>query len=594
MRGNRVVERLSTDLLLMQRLARFSRPYLLHILGLCLLSFVATPLTLLSPLPLKIAVDTVIGSKPLPGFAAALTPDSFEQSAGAMLALAAGLLLAVTLATQLVSVGTAILRTLTSEKLLLAFRAVLLRHVQRLSLTHHDQKSTADSIYRIQYDANAIQYIAVDGVIPFVTAGLTLVGMIYVTVLLDWQLALVALSVAPPLILIARHRRRRLRSISREVKRLESSVLKVVQEVLGTLRVVKAFSQEDREHERFVQHSTHGMRRRIALAFVEGRYGTLNAMVTAVGTATVLVVGVRHVQAGTLTLGDLLMVMAYIARLYEPLRTIGRKAGSLQSHLASAERAFELLDTEPDVVERPLARRLQRARGEIVLQNVGFSYRKGSPVLRDLSFRIPAGTRVGISGRTGAGKTTLASLVMRFHDPDAGRILLDGVDLRDYKLADLRDQFAIVLQEPVLFSTTIAVNIAYGRPDATQSDIEKAARLANAHDFILGLPEGYDTEVGERGMMLSGGERQRISLARAFLKDAPILILDEPTSSVDTRTESAIMEAMERLMQGRTTLIIAHRQSTLKGCALQVDLDAEGNLHGSSAMSDLDLIRNKS
>jgi ATP-binding cassette, subfamily B, bacterial len=267
------------------------------------------------------------------------------------------------------------------------------------------------------------------------------------------------------------------------------------------------------------------------------------------------------------------MVMTYLSQLYGPLETISQKIGDVQSSLASAERAFELLDETPDVEEKPHARRLGRARGAVEFRDVSFTYGGEVSVLRDISFDITAGTRLGIVGRTGAGKTTLVNLITRFFDPTSGAILLDGVDLRDYKLADLRNQFGIVLQEPVLFSTSVAENIAYARPSARRRDVIAAARAANAHDFVLELEDGYETVVGERGMSLSGGERQRIALARAFLKDAPILILDEPTSSVDTQTEAAIMEAIERLMAGRTSLMIAHRLSTLDICDARFEIE---------------------
>jgi ATP-binding cassette, subfamily B, bacterial len=264
--------------------------------------------------------------------------------------------------------------------------------------------------------------------------------------------------------------------------------------------------------------------------------------------------------------------MAYLSQLYSPLSTLSKLLTDLQSALVSAERAFAVFDEVPEVIERRNARSITRASGALALRNVCFSY-GSAPVLRGISFDVSPGIRVGISGATGAGKTTLASLLMRFYDPTAGQILLDGVDLRDYKLSDLRNQFALVLQEPVLFSTSIAENIAYARPGATEEQIIEAARLANAHEFITHLPEGYRTLVGERGMRVSGGERQRISLARAFLRDAPILLLDEPTSSVDVKTEAGIMDAMDRLMRGRTTIMIAHRLSTLENCDLRLELD---------------------
>ena len=267
------------------------------------------------------------------------------------------------------------------------------------------------------------------------------------------------------------------------------------------------------------------------------------------------------------------MVLAYIGQIFGPLRSMTSTTAGLSQSLASAERAFAILDETPDVRDKPDARPIQRARGAITFRNVTFSYRPNQPVLEDVTFEAAPGTRVAIQGRTGAGKSTLVSLMMRFYDPDDGQILLDGADLRDYRLEDLRNQFAMVLQEPVLFSTTLRENIAYARPAATEEEIMRAAKLANAHEFITSLPEGYGTPVGERGMMLSGGERQRISLARAFLKNAPILILDEPTSSVDMKTEAAILEAMDRLMKGRTSILIAHRLHTLKNCDMNLQLE---------------------
>jgi ATP-binding cassette subfamily B protein len=266
--------------------------------------------------------------------------------------------------------------------------------------------------------------------------------------------------------------------------------------------------------------------------------------------------------------------MAYLAQIYEPLKTISKKLGDLQSSLASADRTFALLDEITEVTQRPHSQPLIRAVGAVEFRNVSFAYQQGQEVLRDISFNIHPGARVGIVGRTGAGKSTLINLLMRFYDPCKGQIFLDGVPLSDYKLSDLRNQFAMVLQDPVLFSATIRENIAYANPHATEEAINRSAKLANVHEFIMTLPEKYNTTVGERGIRLSGGERQRISLARAFLKDAPILILDEPTSSVDVKTEAAIMEATERLMQGRTAFMIAHRLSTLENCDLRIELAA--------------------
>ncbi|MGA7501054.1 MAG: ABC transporter ATP-binding protein [Isosphaeraceae bacterium] len=556
----------STDLTLYRRLLRLMWPFWPHIAGGFLLSLLAGPLALLTPLPLQIAVDGVLGPRPLPGLLGALLPAAVANSDTSILLVAAGLAVAIALATQLQGFASSLLSTYTGERLVLSFRAQLFRHAQRLSLAYHDSKGTADSIYRIQYDAFSLPYLVIDGALPFVAACVTLAGMIYVMIRIDWQLALVALAISPVLLLVSRIYRRRLRCQSQEVKKLESSALAVLQEVLSALRVVKAFGQEDREQERLDRRYSEGMQARLRLLLIEGGFDLIIGLTTAVGMATGLVIGMRHVRSGALTLGQLLLVMGYLSQLYAPLKTIGRKAASVQSHLAGAERACALLDEAPDIAERSQVRPLTRARGDVAFQGVGFGYGDDRPVLRDLSFEIGAGTRVGIAGTTGAGKTTLVSLLTRFYDPTAGQILLDGVDLRDYSLTDLRSQFALVLQETVLFSTSIAENIAYALPGASGEAIVEAAKVANAHEFIARLPRGYATQVGERGMALSGGERQRIALARAFLRDAPILIFDEPTSAVDTRTEAAILEALERLMWSRTTFLIAHRASTLARC----------------------------
>ncbi len=562
-----------TDLSLARRILRELRPWRVHVAGVFALSLLATPLALLTPLSLKIAVDSVLGPHPVPGFIAILVPEALAGSKGGLLVFTAIFFLAVALLTQIQDLATTVLKTYTGEQLLLSVRTKLFERAQRLSLTYHDQTGTADSSYRIQEDAKAFQYIAVDTLVSLITAVATLVAMVYVTARINLQLAFVSMAVAPLLLIAARHFRIRLRRQARQVKRLESGAMSVVQEVLTGLRVVKAFAQEDREQGRFHGRARQGTGARLQLAISQGAYAVLVGSVIGLGGALILYIGVRSVQRGAMTLGDLILVMGYLSQLYQPLKTMAKKAGTLQAHLASAERVFALLDEPLEAPERPNARPLRRARGAVEFRGVSFAYEPDRPVVHDVSFAVEPGTTVGIAGVTGAGKSTLMGLLTRFYDPVAGEIVLDGVDLRDFRLADLRRQFGIVLQEPVLFSTSIGENIAYGGPGARGEEIEAAAKAANVHDFIAGLPEGYDTEVGERGVRLSGGERQRISLARAFLKDAAILILDEPTSSVDTRTEAEIIDAMQRLMADRTSFMIAHRLSTLEICDARIEVE---------------------
>jgi ATP-binding cassette subfamily B protein len=480
-----------------------------------------------------------------------------------------------------------VLRVHTGERLVLDLRTRLFRHLQRLSVSYHDLRGTTDSTYRIQYDAMSVQGIATDTVPSFVTAAVTLVAMLTVTMMIDLPLGLVALGVVPILLVVSWRYRRRLRRQARRVKRLESGAMSLVQEALAGARVVQAFGREAHEEQRFTRQFHDSMWARVRYAVASSGYAVVVGVTVAAGTAAVLYLGVRHVQSGRITLGDLVLIMAYLGQLYAPLKTMSKKAGSLQGYLAGAERVFGLLDEQPDVRERPGARPLRRARGEIVFDRVWFGYHPRQPVLEEVSLVVPPGTRVGVVGATGAGKTTCVSLLNRFYDPTAGRILLDGIDLRDYRLAELRNQFAIVLQEPLLFSTSIGENIAYARPEAGLEDIVAAATAAGAHEFIAALPDGYDTRVGERGARLSGGERQRVSLARAFLRDAPVLILDEPTSAVDTRTEEMIIEAMHRLMAGRTTFMIAHRLGTLRQCDQWVEL-AGGRLTAMAQLTTID------
>ena len=560
----------STDATLFRRLLAETWPYRVRLLALFGVGLLQAPIAILAPLPLKVAVDSALGSIPLPR---ALVPPGAMPSQELALVTAAVLLVVVAIFRQLQALADRWLRASLIERQTLDLRARLFLHVQRLSLAHHDRRGTADAIGRIEKDAREAQSIVVESLFPSLAASLTLAGMLFVTARIDWQLAMAAIAIGPVLFLLNHYYRQRLRGRWHEVRSLETSALAVVQEVLVALRVVKAFGQEVREHDRFRRRSGEGVQARMQLTLAEGGFGMQVGLLTAIGSALVLWIGVRHVQSGALTLGELLLVMGYLTQIYEPMRTLSKRAVGMQGKLASAERVFALLDAEPDVADRPGARTVARARGALEFQGVSYAYDGDRTVLHDVSFTVPADTRVGIAGSTGAGKSTLMGLLLRLYDPTAGRILLDGVDLREYRLADLRRQFAMVLQDSVLFSATIGENIAYARPGADKDDLVHAAVAANAHEFISQLPRGYDTPVGERGMLLSGGERQRISLARAFLRDAPILVLDEPTSAVDVRSEALIMEALERLMRGRTTLIVAHRLSTLEHCDMRLELE---------------------
>ena len=559
-----------------QRVLRQIRPHWLGLIILLALGALAAPVALLMPLPLKIVLDNVLGSHPLPSFLEPLVPSWIAASPSATLWFAVVLVVMIALLRLMLSLGIWVLQEYLGEKITLEFRSNLFEHVTKLSLAQHDRRGGSDLTYRIQYDAPAMRWL-VDGAFSFLTALLTLLAMLYVIAWLDLRLGVVALIIVPAIFILTQLYSRRLRTSWHRVKLAETTALSVVQEVMGAIRVVKAFSQERREQKRLYEVAWKGILERIRVIIAESEFSLLIGVTIAAGAATVLFIGAEAVQVGQLTTGDLVLVMAYIAQLYDPVQTMGKQITAQQGSLASAERTLSILDERPAVAEVSGARPVLRARGDISFEDVGFSYDSGRCALRHISFNVPAGTTVGIIGKTGAGKTTLVNLLTRFYDPTEGVIYLDGNDLKTYRIPDVRNQFSIVLQEPVLFPTSIAENIAYGMPGADQNSIITAAKAANAHDFIEKLPEGYDTTVGDRGVRLSGGERQRVSLARAFIKNSPLVILDEPSSSVDKETERAITEATLRLIANRTTFIIAHRHSTLRHCHLMLVLD-EGRL----------------
>jgi ATP-binding cassette, subfamily B, bacterial len=569
------------------------RPYRWPIVVLVVISLVAVPITLITPLPIKLLVDNVLGSQPLPGYLTIFAGSQASKSL--VLAVAISILLGATLLSYLQNLVNVWYSNKVGNRMTLDVRARLFRQMQRLSVTYHDTMGAADSAYRTLNDAPMLRSFGIDSMIPLATSILTLGAMIFVMAYLDWQLALIALIVSPPMFLVTFVFRPRIRAGWRRYRASESAAMATAQESLGASRLVKAYGQEDRKSEQLVSQYSDSLSAQLSVQMNGAVYSLLIGVVTAAGLAAVLYVGIGHVQIGMLSLGSLLVVNYYVTQLYTPLRNVGQSILDIQMSLTGIERYHSVLDEKPDVPEAPNALPLARANGRIVFQNVSFEYAKGRPVLHNVSFELPSGSRLGVVGPTGSGKTTLSSLLLRLFDPIEGEITLDSVDLKDYKVADLRNQFAVVHQETVLFSTTVAENIRFARPNATMEEVISAAKAANAHDFITNLPEGYNTLVGERGMKLSGGERQRISLARAFLKDSPILILDEPTSSLDVQTEGAILETIQELMKDKTSLMIAHRPSTLRNCNLilvleegavrQVTTDVGSVLSGMAAVS---------
>ncbi|MCC6441928.1 MAG: ABC transporter ATP-binding protein [Armatimonadetes bacterium] len=561
---------------LQRRLAQEARPYAPHLVALLFLELLATPVALLSPIPLQVAVDCVVHGRPVPGFLQWML-GSHPETPQDLLPGVCMVSLAIALLGQIRILLSTLLSTLTGQRLMLGFRSRLFRHAQELSISYHTNRTSTDALYRIQSDASAIESVLTDAAIPALSSAFTLVCMLVVLLRLDLRIGSIALVVTPLLFVLSRWSRPTLRARSRQIKEQESRALGVVQETLGLLPVVKVFGQQEREEKRFTTLAAQCVSARIRLSLLENSIGLCINMITAGGVALVFYVGISDVLKDALTLGQLLLVLSYVSELYTPLRTVSRKLVAVQAQMASLERAYTFLQEPPDVSQRPDALPIRRATGHIVFRGVGFDYGAARAALQDISFEVDPGERVGIVGATGSGKTTLTHLLLRIYDPTEGDIRLDGVDLRDYRVRDLRDQFAVVFQESLLLSGTIRENIAYGVPDAEPEEIEEAARAANVHHFISSLPDGYHTRVGERGMAVSGGERQRIALARAFLKNAPILILDEPTSSVDRETEAAVVDAIGCLSQGRTTFIIAHRLNTLQGCDLVLQIE-EGRL----------------
>ena len=543
-----------------RRVLHYLKPYWRLALVSAVLIIVGALVGLLAPWPLQILFDNVLGGRPLPGFL-----DFFLGNlnpVGLMLCVVIGGVV-LTLLHNGLTVLDNYVNTRMDQSMVLDFRSDLFRHAQRLSLSFHDQRRSGMLIYAINSQADAAARLVM--AIPLLAQSLlTLIGMFWILLLIDWQLALLSLTVVPFLYYSVGFYMRHIQERLYQVRRMEGESLSIIHEAISMLRVIVAFGREDHEHGRFRSQGEKTVDARVKLTVRQTLFSLVVNTITAIGTALVLGYGAFRAMDGGITPGQLLVVMAYLALVYKPLETISSTIGSLQEIFVSLKVAFDLLDKVPEIKDAPDAQAIIRARGQIAFRNVHFNYKGRVDTLKDISFEAREGQVIAIVGPTGAGKSTLVSLMPRFYDVVQGTVLLDGHDIRKLTLKSLREQISIVLQEPLLFSGPIAENIRYGRLDASMDEIIEAARSANAHDFILRLPKKYDTELGERGVQLSGGERQRIAVARAFLKNAPILILDEPTSSIDSKTEVVILDALDRLMLGRTTFLIAHRLSTIR------------------------------
>ena len=533
---------------------------------------------LLKPWPLKVLVDFGLTGQALtPALAsvAAVLPGSEtrESIVGWSVAATVALFLiswALGVATSYANIGF-------GQRMVYDLATDLYSHLQRLSLRFHSRQSVGDSIRRVTTDCGCVSIIVKDAVLPFAAAVITFGAMLVIMWRMDPGLTLVAVAVAPWLVFVLRHYMDPMLARSYEQQEAEGHIYEVMERTLSAVPVVQAFGQEPACDRAFARATNASLNAAVASVAVGLKFKVLTGLGTACGTAAIMWLGANSVLAGRLTVGDILVFLAYLAALYGPLETLMYAPSTTQGAAGSARRVREILETRREVDDRPHARPLTRVSGHIGIEHVTFGYEAGRPVLHDVSFDVRPGETVAIIGATGAGKSTIAGLVPRFYDPWSGRVTLDGVDLRELELQSLRSHVAVMLQESFLFPMTIAENIAYGRPRVSRREIENAARAANADSFIAGLPHGYDTVIGERGATLSGGERQRIAVARAIVKDAPVLILDEPTSAIDAITEASVLEALERLMRGRTTIIIAHRMSTITNADRVVAL-ADGSI----------------
>jgi ATP-binding cassette, subfamily B, bacterial len=544
------------------RVLHYLRPYWNLAVGSVIITVASAAASLLVPWPLKLLVDNVLGSQPIPPFLSGLVPAGAGDRTGILgLVIFGGLFVA--LMVNVLDVLENYVNTKLNLGMGLDFRGELFQHAERLSMSYHDQRRSGMLVYLINYQCSAASGLIM-AVPPLAQSALTLVGMFWITLLIDARLALLSMTVVPLLYFSVGYYIKHIQPRLLHVKGLEGETISIIHEALSMIRVIVAFGREGYEYRRFRDQGVRANDARVKLTVRQTMFSLAVNMTTAIGTALVLGYGAYHALQGRLSVGQLLVVMTYVAAVYKPLEAISTTIGGLQDQIVSLQMTFNFLDTEPEIQDMKGARAFVRPWGRVTFKNVHFHYAGRVGTLKGINLEARPGQKIALVGPTGAGKTTLISLIPRFYDPSHGRIEIDGVDIRKVTLKSLRQSIGLVQQEPLLFSDTISNNIRYGRLEASMEEMVAAAKAANAHDFIMGLPEQYETVIGERGAKLSGGERQRISVARAFLKDAPILLLDEPTSSIDSKTEAVILDALDRLMEGRTTFMVAHRLSTIR------------------------------
>ena len=541
-----------------RRIFSYLWPYRYPFLGALGQVFLISSFELAKPWPLKIVIDNVLGGKPLALKFASSWPSEL------LLVVACAALVSVYILLGGLTVINNFATIRIGQRMVNDLRSDLYMHLQRLSLAFHSRHQVGDLLYRVTADTYAIQTLTMNGLFPIVSALILLVGMFFIMVRLDWQLTLMALSVCPVLFLSISLMGSRISSAATHARERESAVYSLVQRAMSSIRVIQAFTKEEEEHRSFMAASHQSLAASLRLYTLQTLYSGVINIVIAVGTAVVVWVGARHVLSGVLTIGEIVVFTSYLASLYGPINSISQTWGLIQGARVGVRRVFEILEKEKGLEDGTRTFAAAGAQGEVSFEDVSFHYLPEQPVLKQVRLHVRKGQTIAIVGPTGAGKSTLLSLLPRFYDPQAGRVKIDGLDIREFTLKGLRRQISMVLQPPLVFPITFAENIAYGRPEAGRDEIVEAARLARIHDHIERLPQGYGTLVGEMGATLSEGERQRLTIARAILRNAPILILDEPTSSVDAETEALIMEGLKSLTAGRTTFIIAHRLSTVR------------------------------